>query len=85
MYEFPQLISMTIENFSRFQKKNPLSIHFDREVHCIAGANGLGNSTFIYIINFAFTGIVPNPARSFSWYNSLPLYKLSRGFLIAMN
>jgi DNA repair exonuclease SbcCD ATPase subunit len=34
-------------------------------VFCLAGANGLGKSTFLAAINFGFTGIVSDPDRKF--------------------
>lgn len=34
-------------------------------VFCLAGANGLGKSTFLAAVNFGLTGIVPNPSQAF--------------------
>ncbi len=34
-------------------------------VLCLAGANGIGKSTFLAAINFALTGCVPTPSRSY--------------------
>lgn len=34
-------------------------------VFCLAGANGLGKSSFLAAVNFGFTGIVASPTRSF--------------------
>ena len=34
-------------------------------VFCLAGANGLGKSTFLAAVNYGFTGIAASPARKF--------------------
>jgi ABC-type phosphate transport system ATPase subunit/regulator of replication initiation timing len=58
-----------------------LDIDLTKEVFCLAGANGLGKSTFITIINYGLTGIVKNPERRFTWYNEISkFYNQSKGF-----
>lgn len=42
-----------------------MTVTFGDGVFCLAGANGLGKSTFIAAINFALTGLVPEPERRF--------------------
>ncbi|MGD8782092.1 MAG: AAA family ATPase [Ignavibacteria bacterium] len=75
--QFPLITKIEIENFSLFKKKKHIVI----DVICLAGANGLGKSTFISIINYGFTWIVKNPNRDFSWYNSIPqFYSKSKNF-----
>ena len=38
---------------------------FDKQVYCLAGANGLGKSTFLAAMNYAITGVVSEPGRRF--------------------
>jgi len=73
-FEFPIIKKVVINNFSLYSKKNVIEIDMDKSVFCLAGANGLGKSTFITILNYALTGIVRNPQRSFSVYNSIPAF-----------
>jgi AAA domain len=40
-------------------------VKFDKGVFCLAGANGLGKSTFLAAVNFALTGRVSEPDRTF--------------------
>jgi DNA repair exonuclease SbcCD ATPase subunit len=42
-----------------------VDVTFDRGVFCLAGANGLGKSTFLAAVNFALTGRVSDPNRTF--------------------
>lgn len=42
-----------------------VDVLFDRSVFCLAGANGLGKSTFLAILNYALTGVVPLVQRKF--------------------
>lgn len=70
-FHFPNIKKIDIENFSLYKKVDEISINIDKDVFCLVGANGLGKSTFITIINYALTGIVKNPERNFSWYKSI--------------
>jgi DNA repair exonuclease SbcCD ATPase subunit len=80
-YNFPILKNVKINHFSLYKKTDYLDIDLSKNVFCLAGANGLGKSTFISIINFALTGIVRHPDRDFTWYNSIPkFYNQSKGF-----
>lgn len=65
-YSFPILKKVKINHFSLYKKTDYLDIDLSKNVFCLAGANGLGKSTFITIINYALTGIVKNPDRSSS-------------------
>lgn len=50
-----------------YSKENsPITINEDipNGVYCLAGANGLGKTTFLSIINYALTGIVLDPDRN---------------------
>jgi DNA repair exonuclease SbcCD ATPase subunit len=42
-----------------------VDVAFDKGVFCLAGANGLGKSTFLSAVNFALTGRVSDPNRTF--------------------
>ncbi|HEU4469462.1 MAG TPA: AAA family ATPase, partial [Flavisolibacter sp.] len=80
-FDFPVLQRLIIKNFSLYKKADFLDIDLSKNVYCLAGANGLGKSTFITIINYILTGIVRNPQRNFTWYNSVPaFYSKSKGF-----
>lgn len=80
-FSFPVLHRLVIKNFSLYKKADFLDIDLTKNVYCLAGANGLGKSTFITIINYILTGIVRNPQRDFTWYNSVPaFYSKSKGF-----
>jgi DNA repair exonuclease SbcCD ATPase subunit len=62
---------MEIKHFSLYREKLVIDLDFGDGVFCLAGANGLGKSTFLAILNYAITGIVANPERKFM---SLPEY-----------
>lgn len=80
-FNFPIIKKIKIQNFSLYKKADFLDIDLDKNVFCLAGANGLGKSTFITIINYALTGIVKNPNRKFTQYNEIPkFYNQSKGF-----
>ena len=80
-YSFPVLKNVKISHFSLYKKTEYLDIDLTKNVYCLAGANGLGKSTFITIVNYALTGIVRHPDRNFTWYNSIPkFYNQSKGF-----
>jgi DNA repair exonuclease SbcCD ATPase subunit len=61
----PRVKSATLRNFSLYSRKKEIKLQFPDGVFCLAGANGLGKSTFLLAINFAITGRVPEPARDF--------------------
>lgn len=80
-FNFPIITRIKIQNFSLYKKADFLDIDLSKNVFCLAGANGLGKSTFITIINYALTGIVKNPNRKFTVYNEIPkFYNQSKGF-----
>ena len=63
---FPRIHKLTLHNFSLFSRKPNLSVQFPDGVFCLAGANGLGKSTFIAALNFGLTGIVSESGRRFT-------------------
>lgn len=65
-YNFIKLDRVIIRNFSLYKKK--AKIHKIDEsitdgVYCLAGANGLGKTTFLNAINYGLTGIVLAPDK----------------------
>lgn len=62
---FPRILKATLRNFSLYASQPLISVSFPEGVFCLAGANGLGKSTFLSAINYALTGIVANPNRRF--------------------
>jgi DNA repair exonuclease SbcCD ATPase subunit len=54
-----------LHRFSLFEKTSTLDLTFEPGVFCLAGANGLGKSTFVIALNYAITGVVAEPGREF--------------------
>jgi hypothetical protein len=80
-FNFPIITRVRIKHFSLYKKAEFLDIDLKKNVFCLAGANGLGKSTFITILNYGLTGIVKNPDRRFTQYNEIPkFYNQSKGF-----
>lgn len=80
-YYFPVITKIVINNFSLFKKTQVISLDINKNVFCLAGANGLGKSTFINIVNYALTGIVKKADADFAWYKSIPgFYSKSKNF-----
>ena len=67
-FNFPQIRNIKIRNFSLYEKEGSI-INIDEKVtsgmFCLAGANGLGKSTFQNIINYGLTGLVLSPDENF--------------------
>ena len=65
-YYFPRLQRVTLNNFSLYKKSGKI-FKVDEEitkgVYCLAGANGLGKTTFMNSINYGLTGVVLEPNR----------------------
>lgn len=80
-YTFPEIKRIEINNFSLFKKTQNISLENNKKVFCLVGANGLGKSTFITIINYALTGIVKKADANFAWFKSIPgFYSKSKNF-----
>ena len=62
---FPRVARVRLRAFSLFALQPDLDIEIPPGVFCLAGANGLGKSTFLSAINFGLTGFVPDPDRKF--------------------
>jgi hypothetical protein len=78
----PRPRRVTLRSFSLFDHAPTITAEFGDGVFCLAGANGLGKSTFLSALNFGITGIVAEPDRQFQ---SMPEYyqytqQYARGF-----
>jgi len=65
-YNFIKLQKVIIRNFSLFSKKGKvydIDETINEGVYCLAGANGLGKTTFLNAINYGLTGIVLEPNK----------------------
>ncbi|MDP9048703.1 MAG: AAA family ATPase [Bacteroidota bacterium] len=78
---FPNIQKVHVKHFSLYKTTDFLDIDLSKDVFCLAGANGLGKSTFITLVNYCLTGIVKHPERKFTWYNEITkFYNQSKGF-----
>jgi energy-coupling factor transporter ATP-binding protein EcfA2 len=57
----PQVKRLRISHFSLYRNRSENTVSFDKNVFCLSGANGLGKSTFLAILNHALTGSVAHP------------------------
>jgi ABC-type lipoprotein export system ATPase subunit len=65
-YNFIQLKRVIIRNFSLYKKDRQIyeiNESINDGVFCLAGANGLGKTTFLNAINYGLTGIVLAPGK----------------------
>ena len=62
---FPKIHRVVIRNLSVYTQRPEIQLEVLDGVFCLAGANGLGKSTFIAALNFGLTGRVPDPNRTF--------------------
>ena len=62
---FPKIFRVQLKSFSLYSLEPNLDIEITGGVFCLAGANGLGKSTFLSAVNFALTGFVPDPKRDY--------------------
>jgi hypothetical protein len=63
--QFPSLKRIELRSFSLYRNRPELSLDLDLPVFCLAGANGLGKSTFLNAVTYGLTGVVPNPEDRF--------------------
>lgn len=61
----PRPEGFIMRRFSLFDQTTSPDLHFNEGVFCLAGANGLGKSTFLAALAYAITGIVAEPGRTF--------------------
>ena len=77
----PKIHKVVIENFSLYKQKRRIELDISTGVFCLAGANGLGKSTFISILSYAMTGTVVSPDMDFKSLGSIPVFaKRAEGF-----
>ncbi len=62
-YAFPKLRRISFGAFSLYGLQPNISIELKDGVTCLAGANGIGKSTFLATVNYGLTGAVPHPRR----------------------
>lgn len=63
---FPVLQRVRLKHFSLYTLTDAIEFKFDAGIVCLAGANGLGKSTFLQVVGYGMTGVVPKPAQKFS-------------------
>lgn len=64
-FALPRIKSVSLHAFSLYSRRPDAELPLDRGVTCLAGANGIGKSTFLSTVNYALTGAVPEPDRPF--------------------
>lgn len=64
-FAFPRIRRVVLSNFSLYRLEPNIALNFRPGVHCLAGANGIGKSTFLATVNYGLTGCVPDPERKF--------------------
>lgn len=65
-YNFIKLQKVILRNFSLYKKNGKVyevNEDINEGVYCLAGANGLGKTTFLNSINYGLTGIVLEPNK----------------------
>ena len=63
--EFPSIKLVELHSFSLYRNRPELVLDLDVPVFCLAGANGLGKSTFLNAVTYGLTGVIPNPSDRF--------------------
>lgn len=72
----PIVERLEIQHMSLYRNVSQIDVNFGEGVLCLAGANGLGKSTFLAIINYAITGIVADPNQKFASLREYYRYSL---------
>lgn len=62
-YAFPRIKRIRLHSFSLYSLRPDVNVTFEGGVLCLAGANGIGKSTFLATVNYGLTGAVPHPRR----------------------
>lgn len=62
---FPQIRRVVLDKFSLYTQRPKIELDVANGVVCLAGANGIGKSTFLSAVNFGLTGTVPLPSHKF--------------------
>ncbi len=61
----PKLTWVRLEDVTLYNQQPAIEATIEDGVFCLAGANGLGKSTFLAALNFGLTGIVAQPGRRY--------------------
>lgn len=64
-FHFPQIKRVQLHAFSLYSVQPNITLRLAKGVTCLAGANGIGKSTFLATLNYGLTGAVPAPSRHF--------------------
>jgi len=62
---FPILQRIRLAHFSLYTLTDTIEFDFNDGIVCLAGANGLGKSTFLQVVGYGMTGVVPKPYQKF--------------------
>ena len=62
---FPILTRVRLAHFSLYTLTDTIEFEFNHGILCLAGANGLGKSTFLQVVGYGMTGVVPKPYQKF--------------------
>jgi energy-coupling factor transporter ATP-binding protein EcfA2 len=62
---FPVLQRIKLSHFSLYSLEETIEFQLKEGIVCLAGANGLGKSTFLQIVGYGMTGVVPKPNQKF--------------------
>jgi hypothetical protein len=77
----PRPESVRLHRFSLYETAPTITAELGAGVFCVAGANGLGKSTFLAALNYGITGVVPQPGREFrgvdDYYKKVQSYSAS--------
>lgn len=71
----PRPERVELRNFTLYQRRREVHAEFNAGVFCLAGANGLGKSTFLSALNFAITGVVLPPPGGKRFLGADDLYQ----------
>lgn len=63
--KFPILQRLRLAHFSLYTLADTIEFKIADGILCLAGANGLGKSTFLQIVGYGMTGVVPKPGQKF--------------------
>ena len=80
--KFPRLRRVQLNAFSLYRRQPTIDLRVPKGVLCLAGANGIGKSTFLATVNYALTGVVPVPERPFKSFEEyhVEAQRFTRGY-----
>lgn len=62
---FPVITRIRLSHFSLYTLEDPIEFSVGAGILCLAGANGLGKSTFLQVLNYGLTGVAFKPNQRF--------------------